>query len=616
MIKEGFSMLLEKFIQDLKHRYGQRVRVMLNFPVEKIDYGYEGTAYSSMQTSGSNDTVIDISDSCAISNHNDENILYSDFVVSTLPLGVLKRGTDSSRALRHATDTVEFSPPLSNAKVEAIRSLGFGLINKIMLQFPSPAFWRASSDDVKINSPLLRKKECIFGNASACHPSYYMFYDLGRCLERQEDEPAILMAIISGEDAAIMETLSEVEVKDEVLHTLKSLFSDVIIPDPIDFKVTKWGSEKYSLGCYTFLAPGSTPEDYDIVRVPCCKHGDEFLCKDNDIMRLYFAGEHASKEHASLAHGAYLSGIKAAEDIFRNVYKGRRSSVKKYDHEIPVTLYRALQPQSPIRCILCEKNLSNESFGHFVAFYHSARYILVHRYCAINSPEVEYKKGRYRNVISAIKRGRQLKCHACGQAGATVGCINKTCRRSFHVPCCVGWNFSRSKAYLCTEHNVSKSVVSGTNSDKKKLSERSVSVQYFRERNPGVHLACALCHKSFEVASQLGDFDVFERNKYGIYEFMVYHKQCLLFSNVIDPLSTTEEKPSVFDVFTSSRQCSACQENGATVRCSAGACTKYFHFPCCQKNGLLDLERKTYLCSSHILISVDEDSDDHSPTRG
>ena len=50
------------------------------------------------------------------------------FVLVTVPLGVLKR------------ECIRFEPPLPRAKLEAIRSLGFGLLNKVALRFPRP-FW-------------------------------------------------------------------------------------------------------------------------------------------------------------------------------------------------------------------------------------------------------------------------------------------------------------------------------------------------------------------------------------------------------------------------------------------------------------------------------------------
>jgi monoamine oxidase len=53
----------------------------------------------------------------------------SSFTVCTLPLGVLKR------------DPPTFDPPLPPRKARAIRTLGFGLLNKIVLRYES-AWWK------------------------------------------------------------------------------------------------------------------------------------------------------------------------------------------------------------------------------------------------------------------------------------------------------------------------------------------------------------------------------------------------------------------------------------------------------------------------------------------
>ena len=45
-------------------------------------------------------------------------MIAGDAVLTTVPLGVLKHGS------------IEFSPPLSQRKLEAIKRLGFGLLNK------------------------------------------------------------------------------------------------------------------------------------------------------------------------------------------------------------------------------------------------------------------------------------------------------------------------------------------------------------------------------------------------------------------------------------------------------------------------------------------------------
>jgi hypothetical protein len=38
-------------------------------------------------------------------------------------------------------------------------------------------------------------------------------------------------------------------------------------------------------------------------------------------------------------------------------------------------------------------------------------------------------------VPEAVRRGRKIKCRECGLKGATLGCLNRFCRSSFHLSC-------------------------------------------------------------------------------------------------------------------------------------------------------------------------------------
>lgn len=61
--------------------------------------------------------------------HTDSAVYAADAVLVTVPLGVLKR-----------PDGLAFQPPLPPRKQLAIRRLGFGVLNKVMLLFPH-CFW-------------------------------------------------------------------------------------------------------------------------------------------------------------------------------------------------------------------------------------------------------------------------------------------------------------------------------------------------------------------------------------------------------------------------------------------------------------------------------------------
>ncbi|CAG8500157.1 10011_t:CDS:10, partial [Diversispora eburnea] len=59
-----------------------------------------------------------------------------------------------------------------------------------------------------------------------------------------------------------------------------------------------------------------------------------------------------------------------------------------------------------------------------------------HQACAKYSPEVFVtKSNEWYNVTLAWKRGRGMKCGKCRERGATIGCFEPKCAKSYHLPC-------------------------------------------------------------------------------------------------------------------------------------------------------------------------------------
>jgi len=73
--------------------------------------------------------------------HTGAGVFQADAAVVTVPLGVLKR-----------PDGLQFQPPLPPRKQAAIKRLGFGCLNKVMLLFPH-CFWGDRVSDLS-NIPV------------------------------------------------------------------------------------------------------------------------------------------------------------------------------------------------------------------------------------------------------------------------------------------------------------------------------------------------------------------------------------------------------------------------------------------------------------------------------
>ncbi|KAH9908910.1 Sec1-like protein [Xylariomycetidae sp. FL2044] len=206
----------------------------------------------------------------------------ADYVVSTIPLGVLKHGN------------VEFDPPLPSSKTDAISRLGFGILNKIILVYEK-AFWDTNKD--------------IFGclrTPNSRHTLKQSEYasQRGRCFQwfnvSNTSGIPVLLALMAGDAGFDTEHTKNDELVEEATGVLRGVFG-AKVPQPVYSVVTRWGSDKFARGSYSSAGPSMQPDDYQIMARP--------------VGNLYFAGEHTTDTHPATVHGAYLSGLRVASEI-------------------------------------------------------------------------------------------------------------------------------------------------------------------------------------------------------------------------------------------------------------------------------------------------------------
>ncbi|KAL4530257.1 hypothetical protein Ndes2437B_g03764 [Nannochloris sp. 'desiccata'] len=228
----------------------------------------------------------------------EEEIIQADAVLVTLPLGVLK------------AQSVEFAPPLPEYKLEAINGLGMGTENRIAMLFDTP-FWPETPHFLR---PL--SGDYTFANVHA----------LG--------VPNALCAWVRPGAVDRVEALTDEEALKEVLSVLQNMFKGTAIPKPRSFVVTRWASDPYSQGAYSYVPVGSRKQYFDWMSFPVT--GDTSfdaraaklqlpLRKDT---RLYFAGEATHKGDAYTVHGALMSGKREGKRI-KKWWKEYYSELKK-----------------------------------------------------------------------------------------------------------------------------------------------------------------------------------------------------------------------------------------------------------------------------------------------
>ncbi|XP_060516577.1 peroxisomal N(1)-acetyl-spermine/spermidine oxidase-like isoform X2 [Cylas formicarius] len=210
---------------------------------------------------------------------------YADYVVITVSLGVLKEHAEKM-----------FCPALPASKMNAIKSLGYGNVDKIFLDYDKP-FWVWSEGSIKFAwSPdeLAHRTDWTKGLVS---------------VEEVEGSKHVLCAFIAGPESIVMEQASDEEVAEGVTKVLRQFTGDASLPYPSTILRSKWASDPYFCGSYSYMNVDSNVGH--ICDLSCPIPGS---C-DPVPPILMFAGEATCAGHHSSVHGARLSGIREAERI-------------------------------------------------------------------------------------------------------------------------------------------------------------------------------------------------------------------------------------------------------------------------------------------------------------
>lgn len=195
-------------------------------------------------------------------------------VVITVPLGVLKQ------------QSIEFHPALPVALQSMIQSMGFGSFNKVFFQLTQP-----------LNFPQLPQTYCHFYlGQSRC----YNILDLSHFYQ----QPTYLM-LFGGKESSLIDHSNDQQVWQWLRWQIQG-WQNLPEQMPNTLIISRWGNDPFSMGSFSFPAVGHRPE---LVQ----------LFQQGVSNRLYFAGEHCSEKYAGTVHGAYLSGIAAAQRVLSHL---------------------------------------------------------------------------------------------------------------------------------------------------------------------------------------------------------------------------------------------------------------------------------------------------------
>jgi monoamine oxidase len=189
----------------------------------------------------------------------------ADAAIITLPSALL------------AEETLSFIPPLPE-KIAAASGLPLGLADKLFLSL---------SDAAEFD-----KESRLFGRTDRSGTGVYHFRPFGR--------PQI-EAYFGGPLAAELEAAGEAAFADFAVTELVGLLGSDFARRVKPLDLHRWGSDPFARGSYSHALPGQAQ----------CRGALAAAVDD----RLFFAGEACSQHDYSTAHGAYLTGVAAAQQV-------------------------------------------------------------------------------------------------------------------------------------------------------------------------------------------------------------------------------------------------------------------------------------------------------------
>lgn len=247
-VTDGFDHLTHAFLELLN------ATILLNSKVKQID-----------QTGGSSVTV---------TYHDWRN--HDSLVNLTVDFALV---TSSAKA----TVFIDFLPPLSGDKMEALRSVHYASSTKVILSF-SQRFW---------------EKEGIRGGKSVTdRPSRFIYYPSHSF--PTTDAGVLLASYTCSDDSTLFQGLSDDELMDVVMEDLVKIHGEDIRPLWTGGLVKKWGVDPYSLGAFALFTPYQQGH-----------YARELFQSEG---RVHFAGEHTATPHGWI-ETAMKSALRAAKNI-------------------------------------------------------------------------------------------------------------------------------------------------------------------------------------------------------------------------------------------------------------------------------------------------------------
>ncbi|XP_033883051.3 peroxisomal N(1)-acetyl-spermine/spermidine oxidase-like isoform X1 [Acipenser ruthenus] len=229
----------------------------------------------------------------------------ANHVIVTVPLGYLKEHYETL-----------IKPPLPLSKVHSIQRMGFGTNNKIFLEFEEP-FWEPDCEVIN----LIWEDETPLADVKPDVNQFWMKKIFGfTVLHPPERYGHVLCGWIAGHESEYMETLSDTEVKNYMTEVIRKFSGNPSIT-PKRILQSKWHSDPYTKGSYSYVAVGCSGSDIENIVQPL-----PLQETDTKPLQVMFAGEATHSSFYSTTHGALLSGWREADRLITHYTQSPRIS--------------------------------------------------------------------------------------------------------------------------------------------------------------------------------------------------------------------------------------------------------------------------------------------------
>lgn len=249
-----------------------------------------------------------------LKNYDDnDGLIECNHVIVTVSLGYLKENHETM-----------FKPALPLIKKELIESIGFGTVNKIILEFESP-FW---IDDHGIK--LVWKEEDRKNFPAWVHD--IIAFDVVR------RQPNLLIGWIGGCGSRLMEKETDANIGETCIKILHR-FLPASHNKPtrlIGCMCSRWSSNPFVCGSYSFQSMNSFNQRVEKLHEPLYNSPgilNRFGVSGSKIPRVLFAGEATAGNLYSTTHGAIITGWREA-DRLKDYHSG--NNMANFEQQVDV----------------------------------------------------------------------------------------------------------------------------------------------------------------------------------------------------------------------------------------------------------------------------------------